>query len=148
MFHYDIVVFLKSVDKNNLSISRADISALAQAKAANYCGQSIVLRHYGLPLSDYKALYLAGGFANYVDASNARDIGFIAGLPLERIEKVGNASLEGATIMLISGPKRREIEEFVQGIEHVELETTPDFFELFVEGCQFKPMAEPTEAAV
>jgi hypothetical protein len=23
---------------------------------------------------------------------------------------------------------------------HVELETTPDFFELFVEGCQFKPM--------
>ena len=129
--------------KNSLSLSRADISALAQAKAANYCGQSIVLRHYGLPLSEYKALYLAGGFANYVDASNARDIGFIAGMPLDKIEKVGNASLEGATIMLVSGPKRREMEEFVQGIEHVELETTPDFFELFVEGCQFKPMAEP-----
>ena len=57
--------------------------------------------------------------------------------------KVGNASLEGATIMLISGPKRREMEEFVTRIEHVELETTPDFFDLFVEGCQFKPMAEP-----
>jgi uncharacterized 2Fe-2S/4Fe-4S cluster protein (DUF4445 family) len=133
--------------KNALSLSRADISALAQAKAANYCGQSIVLRKYGLPLSDYSALYLAGGFANYVDASNAKDIGFIAGVPLDRIVKVGNASLEGATIMLISGPKRREMEEFVQGIEHVELETTPDFFELFVEGCQFKPMAEPAEAA-
>lgn len=131
-------------EKNNLSISRADISALAQAKAANYCGQSIVLRKYGLPLDAYKALYLAGGFANYVDASNARDIGFIAGMPLDRIAKVGNASLEGATIMLISGPKRKEMEEFVQNIEHVELETTPDFFELFVEGCQFKPMAEPS----
>ena len=132
--------------KNRLTLSRADISALAQAKAANYCGQSIVLRRYGLPLSEYKALYLAGGFANYVDASNARDIGFIAGMPLDRIKKVGNASLEGATIMLLSGPKRREMEEFVQGIEHVELETTPDFFELFVEGCQFKPMAEPAQA--
>ncbi len=129
--------------EQQLTLSRADISALAQAKAANYCGQSIVLRKYGLTLDKYESLYLAGGFANYVDASNARDIGFIAGLPLERIVKVGNASLEGATIMLISGPKRREMEEFVTQIEHVELETIPDFFDLFVEGCQFKPMAEP-----
>ncbi len=129
--------------ENDLSLSRSDISALAQAKAANFCGQSIVLRQYGLPLDAYKALYLAGGFANYIDESNARDIGFIAGMPLEKIEKVGNASLEGATIMLLSGPKRREMEEFVQRIEHVELETTPDFFDLFVEGCQFKPMPEP-----
>jgi hypothetical protein len=28
----------------------------------------------------------------------------------------------------------------VRRIEHVELETTSDFFELFVEACQFKPM--------
>jgi uncharacterized 2Fe-2S/4Fe-4S cluster protein (DUF4445 family) len=133
--------------KNNLSLSRADISALAQAKAANYCGQSIVLRKYGIPLNEYESLYLAGGFANYVDASNARDIGFIAGMPMDKIKKVGNASLEGATLMLISGPKRREIEEFVTRIEHVELETTPDFFDLFVEGCQFKPMAEPAGTA-
>lgn len=130
-------------EANGLSVTRADISALAQAKAANYCGQSIVLRQYGLPLDAYKALYLAGGFANYIDESNARDIGFIAGVPLDKITKVGNASLEGATIMLLSGPKRREMEEFVQKIEHVELETTPDFFDLFVEGCLFKPMAEP-----
>lgn len=133
-------------DGNGLSVSRADISALAQAKAANYCGQSIVLRQYGLPLDAYKTLYLAGGFANYIDESNARNIGFIADVPSEKITKVGNASLEGATIMLLSGPKRREIEEFVQKIDHVELETTHDFFELFVEGCQFKPMAEPAPA--
>ena len=28
----------------------------------------------------------------------------------------------------------------MQAIEHIELETTPDFFDLFVDGCQFKPM--------
>jgi uncharacterized 2Fe-2S/4Fe-4S cluster protein (DUF4445 family) len=42
--------------------------------------------------------------------------------------------------MLLSRRKRRSIEEFVKRIEHVELETTPDFFEVFVEACQFKPM--------
>ncbi len=124
----------------DLSLSRADVSALAQAKAANYCGQSIVIRRYGLPLENFKRLYLAGGFANYVDARNAVEIGFIAGVPLERIEKVGNASLEGATIMLTSAKMRSRIENLVKTVEHVELETEPDFFDFFVEGCQFKPM--------
>ena len=127
-------------ESNNLTLSRADISALAQAKAANYCGQAIVLREYGLPIDEFEKLYLAGGFANYVDASNAIDIGFIANMPLDRVEKIGNAALEGATIMLLSTPKREEIEKLTATIEHVELETAPDFFDFFVEGCLFKPM--------
>lgn len=127
-------------ESNNLTLSRADISALAQAKAANYCGQAIVLREYGLPIDEFEKLYLAGGFANYVDASNAIDIGFIANMPLDRVEKIGNAALEGATIMLLSTPKREEIEKLAATIEHVELETAPDFFDFFVEGCLFKPM--------
>lgn len=127
-------------ESNNLTLSRADISALAQAKAANYCGQAIVLREYGLPIDEFEKLYLAGGFANYVDASNAIDIGFIANMPLDRVEKIGNTALEGATIMLLSTPKREEIEKLTATIEHVELETAPDFFDFFVEGCLFKPM--------
>ena len=131
------------VPDNDLTLSRADISALAQAKAANFCGQSIVLRRYGLPMDKFSKLYLAGGFANYVNAANAIAIGFIADVPHDRIVKVGNASLEGATVMLMSGPMRRKIEELVKTIEHVELETEPDFFDFFVEGCQFKPLASP-----
>lgn len=127
-------------ESNNLTLSRADISALAQAKAANYCGQAIVLREFGLPIEKYEKLYLAGGFANYVDESNAIDIGFIANMPLEKVEKIGNAALEGATIMLLSTIKREEIEKLTATIEHVELEMAPDFFDFFVEGCMFKPM--------
>ena len=54
--------------------------------------------------------------------------------------KVGNSSLEGATLMLISEQMRDVAEKIVNKIEHVELETTPDFFEIFVEGCMFDPM--------
>ena len=129
------------VPDRGMSLSRSDASALAQAKSANYCGQWIVLRRYGVPLDGIARLYLAGGFANYVNVKNATDIGFVANLPLEKVVKVGNASLEGATIMLISGPMRQVAEELVRKIEHVELETTPDFFDIFVEGCMFKPMA-------
>ena len=128
------------VPENGMSVSRSDVSALAQAKSANYCGQRIVLRHYGVPLGGISKLYLAGGFANYVDVANAIRIGFIADVPQERVSKVGNAALEGATIMLRSTRMRRVIENLVGQIEHVDLETTPDFFDIFVDGCMFDPM--------
>ncbi len=131
------------VPEREMSLSRADISALAQAKAANYSGQWILLRRLGVPVGQLQKLYLAGGFANYIKVANAVAIGFIPDLPLERIEKVGNASLEGATLMLLSRKMRRTVEEMMAKIEHVELETTSDFFEIFVEGCMFQPMEPP-----
>ncbi len=124
--------------ENQLTLSRADISALAQAKAANYCGQNIVLETVGAGIADYSRLYLAGGFANYINIENAIDIGFIPDMPLDRIDKVGNASLQGATIMLINSSKRAAIESLARTVKHIELETNPNFFDHFVEGCQFK----------
>ena len=128
------------VPQTGMSLSRADISALAQAKSANYSGQYIVLRNYGAHPGSVSKLYLAGGFANYINVANAVNIGFVANLPEERIAKVGNASLEGATIMLLSGRLRERIEQLVQTIQHIELETTSDFFDIFVDGCMFNPM--------
>jgi len=49
--------------------------------------------------------------------------------------------------MLTSAAKRREIELLTRDIEHIELETMPDFFDLFVEGCQFKPMQQNLASA-
>ena len=124
--------------ENRLTISRADISALAQAKAANYCGQNIVLETVGTTPTDYTRLYLAGGFANYINIQNAISIGFIPDIDPQRIQKIGNASLQGATIMLTNATKRATIEHLTQQITHIELETNPNFFDHFVEGCQFK----------
>ncbi len=126
--------------EHGITFSRDDASNLAQAKAANYCGQYIVLRHFGCSPQDITKLFLAGGFANYVNLQDAIDIGFLAPVPEDRVVKIGNAAVGGAKAVLLSREKRAEIEEFVKNIEHIELETTPDFFEIFVEGCQFNPM--------
>jgi len=134
---------MQLLPEHGITFSRDDASNLAQAKAANYCGQYIVLRHFGCSPQQISRLYLAGGFANYINLRDAIDIGFLAPVPEDRIAKVGNASVGGATAVLLSKEKRTEIESFVKNIEHIELETTPDFFDVFVEGCQFKPM--PTE---
>ena len=128
------------VPERGITFSKEDASNLGQAKAANYCGQYIVMRTLGVDPSEIDRLYLAGGFANYVDVGNAISIGLLAPVPQDRIVKVGNAAVQGAREILLSKTKRRMLEKSVQTIEHIELETTPDFFDLFVDGCQFKPM--------
>ena len=126
--------------EHGITFSREDASNLAQAKAANYCGQYIVLRHFGCTPEDITTLFLAGGFANYVNLQDAVEIGFLAPVPEANVVKIGNAAVAGATAVLLSEKKRADVEAFVNNIEHIELETTPDFFDIFVEGCQFKPM--------
>ncbi|MAE67192.1 MAG: ferredoxin [Phycisphaeraceae bacterium] len=127
------------VPEHGITFSRRDASELAQAKAANTCGQAILMRRFGVRPDDIHRLYLAGGFANYVDAASAVDIGFLAPVPFDRIEKIGNSAARGAGRMLRSRRCRESIEALVRTIEHVELETMDDFFEVFVEGCQMKP---------
>ena len=133
---YEVMV----VPEYGITLSREDASNLAQAKAANYCGQFILMRHLGIGPEDIDMLYLAGGFANYVNVQNAIEIGFLAPVAEDRVVKIGNAAVQGAREVLLSREKRASVEALVKQIEHVELETTPDFFEVFVEGCQFKPM--------
>lgn len=128
------------VADSGITFSRADGSALAQATAANYCGQLIAMRRFGIDPLQISKLYLAGGFANYVDVANAIEIGFLAPVPKERIVKTGNAAISGARILLLSQREREKLSSLIRNIEHVELETTADFFDIFVEGCQFTPM--------
>ncbi|MFN8186134.1 MAG: ASKHA domain-containing protein [Gaiellales bacterium] len=131
---------LTVVPEAGITFSRADASALAQAKAANTVGQWALLRSLGIAPGDVDRLYLAGGFASYVDVRNAIEIGFLAPVRPERIVTAGNAALKGARELLLSRSARERLESFVRRIEHVELEQVPDFFELFVEGCQLIPI--------
>ena len=124
-----------------ISFSRSDASLLAQAKAANACGQRILLRRLGVTADQIDRVYLAGGFANAVSVVNAIEIGLLAPVQVNRVDRVGNAALQGAVALLLSASRRDELEALVGRIEHVELETEEDFFELFVDGCRFIPIA-------
>jgi len=134
-------------ETDSVYLSEEDISQLAQAKGANVSGLEIVMKNIGRSCEDLDRFYLAGGFASHLDLDSARRIGLIPDLPDEKITRIGNAAIEGATLALLSTRRRLELEEIVSRIEHIELETDPDFFDHFVEGCQFKPIGAGESAA-
>ena len=132
--------FFELENTNGIKLSRSDMSALAQAKAANYCGQSIAIKRSGIHINEFKQLFLSGGFANYINVENAKKIGFLIDTPNANILKIGNSALNGAIIYLLDIDSRLKIESIVNSIKHVELETDENFFDHFVEGCQFKEL--------
>ena len=131
--------FLLEADRN-IFVCEQDISELAQAKGANIAGSNVVVKNYGIDLNRIDRFYLAGGFGRRLNLDAARRIGLIPDLPSEKIIQVGNASIAGATMALRSVSARRELDRLVRRAVHVELETDEQFFDFFVDGCQFLPV--------
>jgi uncharacterized 2Fe-2S/4Fe-4S cluster protein (DUF4445 family) len=126
--------------ERRIVFSESDVNELAQAKGANVAGLHTVFSNYGIQFDDIEVFYLAGGFGRHLNVQAAKRIGLIPDLPDEKIVQVGNAAIEGASLALLSQTKRAELEALVQRVEHCRLETHPQFFDFFVEGCQFKPV--------
>ena len=132
---------------HDIYLTEGDINELAQAKGANVAGLRTVMSQYGAAFEDIDVFYLAGGFGRHLKVDASRRIGLIPDLPDERIVRIGNAAIEGATIALLSRARRQELEETVRRVEHCRLETHPDFFDFFVFGCQFTTVGATPEVA-
>jgi uncharacterized 2Fe-2S/4Fe-4S cluster protein (DUF4445 family) len=121
-------------------LTEADVNELAQAKGANVAGLHVIFDQFGIRFDDVEVFYLAGGFGRYLNVQSARRIGLIPNIDESKIVQVGNASIEGACLALLSRSARQDLEESVKRTIHCRLETHPEFFNYFVEGCQFNPV--------
>jgi uncharacterized 2Fe-2S/4Fe-4S cluster protein (DUF4445 family) len=136
---------LTGTGKNAIRFNESDINELAQAKGANVAGLRVVFNEYGIRFEDLDVFYLAGGFGRHLNVESSKRIGLIPNLEAAKVAQVGNASIEGACIALLSRARRMELEALVKQVTHCRLETHPGFFDYFVEGCQFKPVASLDE---
>jgi uncharacterized 2Fe-2S/4Fe-4S cluster protein (DUF4445 family) len=131
---------------DEIFLLESDVNELAQAKGANVAGLHAVFSSYGIEFDDVDVFYLAGGFGRHLNVEASKRIGLVPSMASDKIVQAGNTAIEGAMIALLSMSKRQELEELVKRVQHCRLETHPNFFEYFVEGCQFKPV-EPIPCA-
>jgi uncharacterized 2Fe-2S/4Fe-4S cluster protein (DUF4445 family) len=133
--------------ENSIYFLESDVNELAQAKGANVAGLQVVFSQYGIDFEQAGLFYLAGGFGRHLNVDAATRIGLIPEIPAGRMVQIGNAAIEGATIALLSRAKRQELELLVRRVEHCRLETHPQFFDFFVDGCQFHPIEASQKVA-
>ena len=145
--HGEAEFVVQADEERPITFSEADVNALAQAKGANVAGLQIAFAEYGIRYADLDVFYLAGGFGRHLNIESSKRIGLIPNIDASRIVQIGNASVEGACIALLSRSKRAELEALVRRVTHCRLETHPGFFDYFVEGCQFAPVENVGEVA-
>jgi len=141
-----VTLYRGETPEEDVFLLESDVNELAQAKGANVAGLHTVVSTYGVDFDDIEVFYLAGGFGRHLNVEASKRIGLVPGIDSSKIVQAGNTAIEGATIALLSKTKRQELEDLVKKVQHCRLEAHPDFFNFFVEGCQFKPV-EPIPCA-
>lgn len=116
----------------DIVISEAEIKNLLRSKAAIFAGIKTMLKKVAIPLEAIEQVYIAGGFGRYINIRDAVAIGMFPDLPAEKYRYIGNSSLKGAKMVLLSRRVRDEVEELAKKITYLELSAGKDFFDEFV----------------
>lgn len=115
-------------------LTQQDIRMLQLAKSAVCAGLLVLLKQEGITSSAISALYVAGGFGNYLNTKSAARIGLLPGALAEKARAIGNAALAGASMLLLNTGLRQEAEVLARTARVAELSSDPAFSELFMSG--------------
>ena len=119
----------KGGNGKEISISQADIDNLIRAKAAVYAGILVLLKAVDLDLNSIKRIYVSGGFGNYLDIGRAICIGLLPDIPREKITFIGNGSVRGAKMILLSRQARKHARGIAEATTYFELSTDNTFMD-------------------
>jgi uncharacterized 2Fe-2S/4Fe-4S cluster protein (DUF4445 family) len=122
---------------DRLALTQQDIRDIQLAVAAVRSGVQLMLREFRLKVEDLDRILVAGAFGSSLDIANAQAIGLLPDVPAGKIAFIGNASLAGARLLLVSRPARAVAETLAAKISHVSLATRPDFQDEFVQSLEF-----------
>jgi uncharacterized 2Fe-2S/4Fe-4S cluster protein (DUF4445 family) len=119
-------------DGRDIVLTQVDIENLLRAKAAMYAGVSLLLKEVNLDFKAIQKVYIAGGFGNFIDIDRAIIMGMLPDLPRERFSFLGNASITGAYLCLLSKELRREAGVIASKMTNFELSVTKGFMDEYV----------------
>ena len=115
----------------DIVITAVDIDNLMRAKAAIYAGFSVMARSVGLTLADVGQVLIGGAFGQYINVEKAIQIGMLPDKPYDRFHFLGNTSVKGAYMALLSQEARQRMTEVGQMMTYLELSADNTFFEEF-----------------
>lgn len=123
--------------QREISLSQKDIDQILLAKGAIRSGIAILMDYLKVEAQEIEEVLIAGAFGTYLNPYHAIQIGMLPPVDLTRIKAVGNAAGAGARLMLLSDEMRQRAKKLSKKIEHLELNTYPDFEMFFANGIRF-----------
>jgi uncharacterized 2Fe-2S/4Fe-4S cluster protein (DUF4445 family) len=125
-------------EHHEIVITQADIDNLIRSKAGVFAAIRVLMESTQTKTDDLDAIYLAGGFGNFLNVRQAVTIGMLPDVPAEKIHFVGNTSIAGAKTVLLSRAALETAEKIAQSMTYFDLMSHPKYMDEFMK-AKFMP---------
>lgn len=105
----------------DVEITEVDIDNFIRAKGAIFSAIRTMLTSLDFDVSMIDDVYVAGGIGSGINMQNAVNIGMFPDIPIEKFHYIGNSSLTGAYLMLLSTPAEKKTYELAANMTYMEL---------------------------
>lgn len=122
----------------NIIFTQSDIKSLTLSKAAIYAGFNILLEQVGMDFSTVQQMIITGGFGQFLDIEKAVTIGLLPDIAREKFHYMGNSSIAGAYMALLSNTFRQQASAISNAMTYLDFSTHTKFMEEFTR-AQFLP---------
>ena len=119
-------------DHQEIVITQADINNLVRSKAGVFAAIRVLMESTQTKPEDLEAIYLAGGFGNFLNVQQAVTVGMLPDVPLEKIQFVGNTSIAGAKTVLLSRKALATAEEVAKSMTYFDLMSHTGYMDEFI----------------
>jgi len=119
-------------DGRPIVITEPDIGNLIKSKGAIFAAIKSLMDYIGLDFSQIETLYVAGGFGNYLDIDKAVSIGLLPDISREKIQFIGNSSLAGARLCLLSESALEKCLNISRSMTNIELSIYQPFMNEYI----------------
>jgi uncharacterized 2Fe-2S/4Fe-4S cluster protein (DUF4445 family) len=122
-------------EHKEIVITQPDIDNLVRSKAGVFAAIRVLMESTQTKLEDLDAIYVAGGFGNFLDVRHAVTIGMLPDVPLEKIQFVGNTSIAGAKTVLLSRKALKTAEKIADSMTYFDLMSHRGYMDEFIRAC-------------
>ncbi len=139
-----VVVFEEDSGRGEaVVLTQSDLDAMMRSKAAMYAILTTLVNQVGVEFSELECIFVAGAFGKHIDPAKAITLGMLPDLPMSVYQPIGNSSLRGAEMMILSEQARQYSMEISRKITYIELNVNQEFMLRF-SGSRFIPHTDPT----
>ena len=126
---YVVAPSVKTEIGQDIVITQADLDYVIDSKAAACGAITVLMKKLKLNVYDINNVYLAGAFGTYSDFKNVTKLGILPEFPNAKIHPIGNGSLAGAYLTIVSNEKRKEARETATKTVYIDLLVDVEFME-------------------
>jgi len=133
-YEYIVVPKEESGVGMDIVITEKDIANLIDSKSAACAAVAVLMKKMKLSVGDISKVFICGAFGNYINPNNAMAIGLIPEFSNAEIVYLGNGSVGGAYLTLVSKNYREQAIEVAELIAYYDLLKDADFMDEYLAG--------------